>query len=65
MAAKQQGDTSMRKLILSVLAGASLLGTVVSTAQAQAAIGIQLPLLPPVAVQVPVPKVCVGPVCSP
>jgi hypothetical protein len=54
----------MRKLILSLLAGASLFGAVISTAEADGlGIAVQAPFVPPVVVQVPLPKACVGSLC--
>jgi hypothetical protein len=54
----------MRKLILSLLAVASLFGAIVSTANAQVSIGIQPPVGPPIGIVVPLPKVCIGSLCA-
>jgi hypothetical protein len=51
----------MRKLILSVVFGASLLSGAVSMAQAQV-LGFEPLVGPPIVVQAP--KTCIGPVCS-
>jgi hypothetical protein len=54
----------MRKLIFSLLAAASLLGAVASTAEAQGVgIVIQPPFVPPVVIQAPLPKACIGSLC--
>jgi hypothetical protein len=50
----------MRKLVLSVLVGASLLGVVISTVQAQVIV-VKPPIGPTVVLKGP--SGCIGPVC--